>query len=708
MKRLILYLLLLSAVLPVHADFLTDLLGGRYNARTLSAAEQDSLLDARCAKGEGPVMRYRLECENTERLFRHSSVADWYIVDTVRHTRKLLGAGLNLGKVRDAVISPNGRYVAFAKGNNLYLHKLDFGTEVAVTKDEDPDIINGTADWLYEEEFGTTALFAFSPDSKQIAFVRLDEHDVPEFTWQTYLGRDRDADAPDADEAPQYPETERLRYPKAGCRNAKARVCVYDIYYKSIQTMQTGEWDDGYFPRIRWNGTDLLIQHLNRDQNKMDILRANPKTTLCNTFYTEQEPHYYVDYSQFDQWLWLSDGRFLVLSEREAYRGVFLHAADGQPLRRLTPDDMDVTALYAVDEATGTFYYQAAPTPATRQLYATSLKQPAGKAAPTLLSEGEGTHSARFARDVRSFIECYQSFHTPNRYTLCELKGAKITKRTLLEDNADLRETWAANELPEPQLLQIPNRNGQSLEAMLMLPSAVDAEGKLTAREDGGPYPMVVMHYSGPASQRVLNRWRKRFEYALVAEGYAVLIVDPRGGDARGKQWRNETYMQLGQKEAEDLIAAADYIGRKPYIDAGRMAILGWSYGGYETLYTMSMPGHPFRAGIAIAPVTDWRLYDSAYTERYMRRPQVNEGGYDAAELTHMAKDLSGALLIVHGLADDNVHAQHTLRYIDALVQADKQFDMQLYPDDDHFLRRRANYLHLHRRLLRFLHNQLQ
>ena len=265
--------------------------------------------------------------------------------------------------------------------------------------------------------------------------------------------------------------------------------------------------------------------------------------------------------------------------------------------------------------------------------------------------------------------------------------------------NDSLAEAWKANGLPEPELLRIPNGQGQELEAMVMIrpqPSAASRQ----------PQPLVVMHYSGPASQRVLNRWRKRFEYALVEEGYAVLIVDSRGGDCRGRAWRNETYMNLGIKEAEDLIAAANYIGGREDIDADRMAILGWSYGGYETLMTMSTKGHPFKAGVAIAPVTDWKLYDSAYTERYMRRPQVNPRGYEEASLMNHVKDLSGDVLIIHGTGDDNVHVQHTMQYIDALVRADKQFEMQLYPDDNHFLRKGNNAKHMHERVLHFLRKE--
>lgn len=659
---------------------LSGILSGEYNAKTLSSAEQDSILTALCpvVEEEGVSTRYRLEKENEEQLFRRSQVADWYIFDTQKNKRKALGEGLQLGQVRDAKMSPNGRYVAFAKDNNLYIHKLDFGTEVAVTKDENPDIINGVADWLYEEEFGTTALFAWSPDSKMLAFVRLDETEVPTFSWDVYGDT-------------QYPTSESLRYPKAGCKNAKASVCVYDVATKGIQRLQvTGEGvQDVYFPRLRWyNATTLFVQRVNRDQNKMEIFSCNAKSTVSYPWYSEESKKYFVDYSLFDQWIWLSDGKMIVLSEQEGWRRAYLYGSDGVKTRVLTPEGIDVTALYAADEKAQILYYQAAPTPATRQIYGVSLK--AG-ATPVQISEGEGMHSARFSHDARYMIECYQSFQTPNTYTLCKAEKGKWKKERVLEDNKALREAWQANQLPEPQLMHI---NG--LEAMLLQSPTTDHQS-----------PLIVMHYSGPASQRVLNRWRKRFEYALVEAGYAVLIVDPRGSDCKGRAWRNETYMSLGVKEAEDLIAAAKAIGEREDIDANRMALMGWSYGGYQTLMTMSQKGHPFKAGVAIAPVTDWKLYDSAYTERYMRRPQVNARGYKEASLIPRAKDLTGQVLIIHGTGDDNVHVQQTMQYIDALVQAGKQFEMQLYPDDNHFLKKGNNSIHMHKRVLRFFEQNL-
>ena len=684
--------------LLIILSVLTGILGGEYNAKILSVAEQDSILNELTNErvselGRG---RYRLEKENEEKIFRRSEVADWYIVDTMKHSRKRLGEGVSVMgdglRVRDAQMSPNGRYVAFVIGNNLYIHKCDFGTEVAVTKDENRDIINGVADWLYEEEFGVTALFAWSPDSKRLAYVRLDETEVPDFSWDVYGET-------------QYPTQEHLRYPKAGCQNAKASVCVYDIATKGILTLKdlTNERvNDVYIPRLRWYDNErVFVQRVNRDQTLMEVFDCNAKSTVATPWYREESKQYFMDYSLFDEWIWLSDGRVVVLSEQNGWRQAFLYANNGFKVRALTPEGMDVTALDAVNEKTQTLYYQAATTPSTRQIYAVNLK----KGEISQLTQEEGTWSARFNKEANKAVFCYQSFGTPNTYTLCKVEGGKVKVERMLEDNAEVAEAWQANGLPEPELIKIEARGerleARELEAMLLITN----EGVNELTNEGRP--LVVMHYSGPQSQRVLNRWRKRFEYALVEAGYAVLIVDPRGSDCKGRAWRNETYMNLGVKEAEDLIAAANWAAQRPDIDGNKMAILGWSYGGYQTLMTMSQANHPFKAGIAIAPVTDWRLYDSAYTERYMRRPQVNDRGYNQASLLDRAADLTGKVLIIHGTGDDNVHVQHTMQYIAKLVEADKDFEMQLYPDDNHHLRKGNNAKHMHRRVLLFLQKEL-
>lgn len=693
MKRLLLYVLL-SLPMLAQADLLDDILDGKYNAQSLSTQQQDSILNAANASSES-ACRYRLEYENKQKIYRHSFVADYYLVDTQRGTR----VHLSDGPVRDAALSPNGKYVVYAKGKDLYIYKTDFSTEIAITNDETEgrDVFNGISDWLYEEEFGITRMFAFSPDSKQLAFVRLDETHVPEFAWQEYVLDDK---------SQNYPILKALRYPKAGEINATASVCVYDILYKGIRTMQIDDCEDAYLPRIVWakpqidpktkapQDAGLNILKVNRDQTQLEVLTANTKSTVCRLLYKEQSDKYFMDYELFDQWQWLADGRFIVLSEREGWRRAYLHSAQGAPIKTLTPAAMDITRIYGVDEAQGLMYYQVASTPLTRQVMMVDMR----KGENTPLTTTAGTHDARFSNDMKRYIDCFQSVAVPNIYTLYTLKNGKPNKGTVVLDNAALQTKWNDMNLPKTEFITIPTERGDTLDAYVILP----------AIEPGKRYPVVVLQYSGPASQRVLNRWRKRWGTYLATQGYIVVNADPRGTDCRGRQWRNETYMLLGQKEAQDHISVANYMASLPYVDSAHMCMCGWSYGGYQTIRTMSEPNSPFCCGIAIAPVTDWRLYDSGYTERYMRRPMVNENGYSMSSLLPLAEQLQGKLLLIHGTADDNVHAQNAWLYADALVQAGKQFEMQMYVDDNHHLKRANNYRHLHRRLMLFLNNQLK
>ena len=689
MKKTILLLLSLLLAIAASAADMMHLLQGGYDAKVLTGDEAKRLL------GEEAMGRYRLEYENKQQLFRHSFLADYYLVDTHKNTRTRMSEQ----PVRDAVISPNGKYVVYAKAdNNLYIYKIDFKTEVAITTDTNTEIFNGISDWLYEEEFGITRLFAFSPDSKMVAFVRLNETEVPSFEWQTMLGSGVQG---------SYPELHSLRYPRAGEQNAKASVCVYDIHYKSIKTMQLPEDKEYYVPRLRWGvqpaatkadpqpTADLMIMLMNRDQTQMKVLKANAKSTVTNSFYEEESKQYYVNFELFDEWQWLSDGRVIVLSEKNGWMQAYLYSAQGMEQKILTPEARDVMRIYGYDEKMQTLYYQAAPTPLTRQAYAYNLR----KGTTTQLTTCEGTHALTFSEDMKQYIDCYQSINTPNCYTLYKAMGnGQWAKDKVLLSNDSIAAAWQASGLPNKEFFTITTERGDVLNAWRVLPVGFDASKK---------YPVVMMQYSGPSSQRVTDTWRKRFAHYLAAEGYLVVCADGRGTNARGRAWRNATYMQLGQKEAEDQISVAKYLQTLPYVDADKMALCGWSYGGYQTIVSMSTPGALWQCGIAIAPVTSWRLYDSAYTERYMRRPQVNDYGYEGTDLMKKAAQLQGKLLLVHGLADDNVHAQQSWLYVDALVQAGKQFEMQFYPDDNHFLRKGANYEHLHNRILGFLQNNL-
>ena len=704
MKKSILILVLAigNALLAIgnEPSDMMHLLQGGYDAKILTTEEQDSLLaignsQSPIANSQSPQTRYRLEYENKQQLFRHSFFADYYLIDTQKNTRIRMCEQ----PVRDAVISPNGKYVVYAKAdNNLYIYKIDFKTEVPITTDTNTDIFNGIADWLYEEEFGITRLFAFSPDSKMVAFVRLNETGVPAFEWQTFLGERLEAKGEGS-----YPQLHSLRYPRAGEVNAKASVCVYDIHYKSIKTMQLPEDKEYYVPRLQWGvqpaatkaepqpTADLMLMLMNRDQTQMKVLKANAKSTVTKNFYEEESKQYYVNFELFDEWQWLQDGRVIVLSEKNGWMQAYLYSAQGMEQKCLTPEARDVMRLYGFDEKTQTLYYLAAPTPLTRQAYAYNLR----KATTTQLTTGEGTHALTFSKDWKQYIDCYQSLDTPNRYTLYKATGnGQWAKDRVVLHNDSVAAAWQATGLPNKEFLTITTERGDVLNAWRVLPVGFDENKK---------YPVVMMQYSGPSSQRVTDTWRKRFAHYLAAQGYLVVCADPRGTHARGRAWRNATYMQLGQKEAEDQISVAKYLKSLPYVDGDRIALCGWSYGGYQTIMSMSTPGALWKCGIAIAPVTSWRLYDSAYTERYMRRPQVNDYGYEGTDLMKKAAQLQGKLLLVHGLADDNVHAQQSWLYVNALVQAGKQFEMQFYPDDNHFLRNGNNYEHLHKRVLGFL-----
>ena len=663
-----------------RADVMNDILDGVYDAQTLSTYQQDSIL------GNLPNQRYRLDYTDKQQIYRRSFMANYVIVDTQKNTRKPLSDK----PVRDAIISPNGRYIAFVKAdNNIYLHKLDFGTEVAVTATPST-VWNGIADWLYEEEFGKTCLMQFSPDSKQLAFIRLDDQDVPSTSWQMML--------PDG-----HPQTVTQSYPRAGEHNDKPSVQIYTISNKDIREASLPEADDRYIPRIKWRTLpaqkkdqpdvqQLAILTLNRDQNKMEVFTCNPASLVCTSLYEESSSDYYIDYELFDQWLWLSDGRFIVLSEKDGWKRAYMYASNGRQTAVLTNELGDVTALYGFDEAINTLYYQTTFGANVRLCFAFNIK----KGTFMTIGKSNGWNSMRLSADKKKAIHIHESDQQPPVYRLYTLKD--YSWKVLLS-NDSLLARWQAAKLPAKQFTSIPVSEQVELQASISYPRNFDASKK---------YPVVMLQYSGPASQRVTDRWRRRWDYGLADLGYVVVIADPRGTDAQGRAYRNYAYMQMG-READDQLAVAKWIADQSWADNHKIYMAGWSYGGYEVLRCLcTQPlqddGTPLIAkGIAIAPVTDWRLYDSGYTERFMRRPQVNESGYNDADLTHLAAGLKGELLIVHGNADDNVHVQNTWRMVEALINADKDYQMLVYPDDNHFLKKGNHYKHLHKQLIKFL-----
>ena len=722
MKRSILFLLVYLSFGFVQADLLDDISMGKYraiNAPMMTFAEDDehyyqlsgdSMIvkyslrngnptdtvfhvgDTKLSKIErvggfelGPRERFLMLYTNREQVYRHSYLAEHYLYDI--HRKEL--RRLSDQRERAVLFSPDSRYIAFAaEDNNLYVYKTDFHSVVAVTKDgEARKIINGTPDWLYEEEFGTRMMFDWSADSKQLAFVRFDESEVKMFDFQMFLN-------PDFSSSPMelYPSSFTYKYPKAGEVNAHVSVCVYDTYYMNVKTMDL-DTKNCYVPRIKWTGVSdqLAIFRLNRNQNKLEMFYANSKSTVCKNIYTEEDKRY-VDFMQIDEWRWLSDGSMVVVNEIDGYRHLHLYDKTGLHKKLLTQGNWDVTALYGVDEKSQTAYVQTADEhPARRNLYSVSLRT--GK--KTLLSSDKGTHQAAFSPKLKYYVDTYSSTEKATCVTLCENSGKKVR---VLHDNASVESSWKALNLPRKEFIELTTDEGVHLYGWIVKPQHM---------EEGKQYPLLQVQYSGPNSQQVLDRWKIDWEYALAAEGYIVACVDGRGTGARGSEFRKCTYRKIGQLEVADQLGAARYFGSLPYVDSERMAIWGWSFGGYMTLMCLSADKPVFKAGIAVAPVSDWRLYNTAYTERYMRRPQENFSGYDSGSPLMRADKLEGNLLLVHGTADDNVHVQNAYLYVHRLVEAGKQFEMQIYPDENHFIRKGNSYRHLYQRMKLFLDKNL-
>lgn len=708
--NLLIFLLLIP--FSVSADLLSDIISGAYRPNTLpeltfmnnseryislceskvctfdsrTGKQQDILFEPNNTKPcqldtiEGfilsPNERFLLVYKDKQQIYRHSFKARYYLYNIERHELTCIASD---SLISSPIFSPDSKYIAYSFNNNLYIHKLSFGTEVAVTTDgKQGAVINGTTDWLYEEEFSATSIMAFSPDSKQLAFVRFDETNVPQFTWQNMLVNG-------------YPTEYSLKYPRAGLTNSAVSVIVYDTYYKSLKTMQI-DTEDAYIPRIRWiDNANLAVFRLNRNQNKLEMYYANPKSTIAKRYYIEEYKQGYINYKLIDNWQFLSDGTFIVLNETDDWQHAWIYSSTGQRQRLLTNDKADVMCIYGYNENTQTLYYQQADTPMQRKVYAYNLK----KGKKQCLTPADGTHSAQFSADYRYFIDDYSSLQQPDTYTLYDNQGKKIR---LLLDNQELSNRFESLNLPQKKFFSFTTERGDMLNGWMILP------------EDFNPkqqYPVLQIQYSGPSSLMVIDRWRIDWEYFLARQGIIVVCVDGRGTDARGRLWRQQYYMHIGTMEPQDQIAVAHYMQSLPYVRPDKIGIWGWSFGGYMTILSMSQSNSPFCCGIAVAPVTDFRFYDSAYTERFMQRPQNNENAYNYCSLLDKAEQLQGRLLLVHGLADDNVHCQQTWLYIDALVKANKQFDLQIYPDDNHFLRKRNNYQHLYQRKWEFLQRYL-
>lgn len=725
MKRFFPFFLIFFTVQFSFADLLTDITDGKFRAKTVQGMKpmndgehytvlENNQLIIRYSYKTGKVVDTIFNVSTTklnkleqikgydfspneqkilvfnEQKFRYrrSFTSEYYIFDVKRNELKPLSED---GPQEVPLFSPDSRYIAFARENNLYLHKLDFGTESPITKDgEWGKIINGTPDWVYEEEFAATRYFVFSPDSKLLAFVKFDETDVPTYQMQRYLDSDVTQDG-----LPLYPTFQSFKYPKAGQPNSKVSVCVYDDFYKSVRTINLEvEGMDFYIPRIKWtkDQNKLAVFVLNRNQNQLDMIFSNPKSLVSKLALREKDK-YYVDYENIDDVYFTNDGKhFTFVSERDGWRHAYLYNINGTLNKKLTSGSFDVTKVYGYDDAKGVLYYQAAEySPMQRDVFSIDAK---GK--KVRLTDGEGTHSASFSSNFAYFLDNASALNQPNVYTMRNLKGEALR---VLEDNSKLVADFNALNLPEKEFFSFTTSEGVELNGWMLKPVNFNPNTR---------YPTLMMQYSGPNVQEVKDAWAVNWEYYLASQGYVVAAVDGRGTGARGVEFRKCTYMKLGVLETKDQVETAKYLGKQAFVDKDRIGIWGWSYGGFMTLNAMSTGEQIFRAGIAVAPVTDWRLYNTAYTERFMRQPKENNGGYDAGSPLKHAEKLNGNVLIIHGTADDNVHVQNTYLYLDALMKAGKQAELYLYTDKNHSILGKETRRHLFQKKFEFLERALK
>ncbi|MDR1103229.1 MAG: S9 family peptidase [Tannerella sp.] len=613
-----------------------------------------------------------------EAIYRRSYRADTYVYDVRRNMVQPLHEGG--GKVMIPTFSPDGRMCAFVVDNNIRLKKFDFDTEIPVTKDGAFNrVINGATDWVYEEEFSVTNLMAWSSDSEYLAFVRFDESEVPEYSMQTY------GDG-------VYPGEYTYKYPKAGEKNAAVTLHSYSVETKDTKTLAVPVDAESYIPRIAFASQpdQLAVMTLNRHQNVFNLYHANPKSGVFRLILKE-ENKCYIDPDWLNGLLFTKDG-FLYVSEKDGYAHIYQYSATGVEQRQVTRGNWDVTALLGIDETSNTVYYESAEeSPLRRSVYKVDAK-----GVKTRLSTREGTSHAAFSRNFAYYVNHHSGADTPATVTLNETKTGKTLR--VLQDNAALRETLGRYAYAPKEFLRIETASGVELNAWMVKPANFSESKK---------YPVVMFQYGGPNSQSALDRYDFGWERYLAANGFLCVCVDGRGTGARGEEFRKCTYLRLGERESQDQADAARALAKLPYVDGSRMAIWGWSFGGYNTLMALSTGGGVFKAGIAVAPPADWRYYDTVYTERFMRTPKENAQGYDATSPIRLAGQLQGKLLLIHGTADDNVHFKQTLDYAEALVQAGKQFDMQIYRDRNHSISGGNTRMHLYTRMTEFLFENL-
>ena len=630
---------------------------------------------------------------DTRYIYRRSFTATYYIYEVQNNKMGPLSVG---GEQQTPLFSPDGNMIAFVRQNNIFLVKLLYdNAESQVTTDgERNSIINGIPDWVYEEEFSTNRSMVFTADSRQLVWIKYDESKVKEFSFQWFRGSN-----PTMDEYLTYPGSYVYKYPKAGEDNSKVGVYSFDIKSRKTRQIDVPLDADGYIPRIVMTSdpTKVAVFTLNRHQDDMRIYMANPLTTLSKLVVQDKVDKYVKQESMCA--VTFTDQHILVPSERDGYNHIFIYTLNGQLKRQVVKGHFEVTDIYGMDDKTGDVFYAANELgPQDKQVYVSHAN---GKT--ERLTSKEGQNNATFSRGFRYFINIWSDLNNPPVYTLNDSRGRIL--HTMI-DNKALKEKYQSYGLGTKELFSFTTSEGVKLNGWMVKPADFSPSKR---------YPVIMFQYGGPGSQQVLNYWNigaagqgAILEQYMAQQGYIVACVDNRGTGGRGAEFEKCTYLRLGEKEAFDQVEAALWLGQQPYVDKDRIGMWGWSYGGWNTLMSMSEGRPVFCAGVAVAPPTCWRYYDSVYTERYMRTPKENKSGYDEVNPIARAEKLHGALLICHGLADDNVHFQNTAEYTEALIQADKDFKENIYVNRNHGISGGNTRNHLYRQIIQWFDEKLK
>ena len=616
---------------------------------------------------------------NSNPIFRHSFTAQYFIYDISSKTVN----SFTSNAIQEPTFSSDGTKVAYAFENNLYVHDLSSGVKIQITQDGQKNkIINGITDWVYEEEFAFVKAYDWNLTGTKIAYIKFDETEVPEFSMDMY-------------NEGLYPTQTVFKYPKAGEKNAIVSLHIFDLKSGTTKKINLGDYKDFYIPRIKWtnDAATLSVQVMNRHQNNLDLhfVDANAGTTKI---VLNEKDKAYVDVT--DNLTFLKDNSFIWTSEKDGFNHIYHYDKSGKLKKQITSGKWEVTNYYGFDEKSGMIYYQSVENGSiNRDVYAIKVD---GKSKMRLSSK-TGTNSATFSPNFQYFINTYTSATSAPTYTLNDSKTGAVIK-TIVSNEA-VEQKLAKYDVTPKEFFVLTTEKGHQLNAWMIKPKNFDPNKK---------YPVFMFQYSGPGSQQVANTWNGTNDYwfmMLAQQGYIVACVDGRGTGYKGAAFKKCTYKELGKYEVEDQIDAAKLIGKYNYVDASRIGIFGWSYGGFMSSNCLFQGADVFKMAIAVAPVTSWRYYDSIYTERYMQTPQENASGYDNnSPINHVSK-LKGDFLLIHGTADDNVHVQNTMKMVEALVQANKQFDWAIYPDKNHGIYGGKTRLQLYTKMTNFIKEKL-